>query len=184
MSNAYTQDKNGKWIEAIPISLMCEFKGCKETNITGKIEDYFRNSEECDGTDWNDEPICLCEKHSKNHIKCPKNLDDAINWVLEITKDDSNGLNEWLQFNENEAIATSHHNLGMHIRNSLGLWHDGSMVPYFNSLGIYHADDMSAIILTSLYRKKNNIDIKLDEQIKFYIDYWEKENSDVNKGIL
>lgn len=43
---------------------------------------------------------------------------------------------------------------------------------WFNQVGIYHPDDMSGIILDSFWRKLNNKPIGLDEQIKYYQDYW------------
>ncbi|NME72089.1 DUF6794 domain-containing protein [Flammeovirga aprica] len=53
---------------------------------------------------------------------------------------------------------------------------------YFRDLGINHPDDMSSIILTSFHRYLNDIDIKLDEQVKLYKDYWEKSNqAEINR---
>jgi hypothetical protein len=180
-----TQDKNGNWIPATPLQLMCEIENCDVTDnkIGDILKEYFRNPEESDGSDWDSEPIILCEKHSANHLKCPKNLEDVFEWLLKITSD-KNDLNKWLKLPEDDAIISVHHTIGMAIRNELGLWHNGTIVPFFHNLGIFHADDMSTIILTSFHRSKNNIDIKLEEQVKHYIDYWEKENPDVNKGIL
>jgi hypothetical protein len=63
----------------------------------------------------------------------------------------------------------------MGIRNSWGLWRgDSGIAKYLRNLGLNHPDDMSSIILTSFHRYLNRIDIKLDEQIKYYKDYWEK----------
>jgi hypothetical protein len=45
-------------------------------------------------------------------------------------------------------------------------------------MGIGHPEDMSGIILDSYHRHLNNKEIKLDEQIKFYKNYWEKAKAD------
>jgi hypothetical protein len=80
-----------------------------------------------------------------------------------------------------------HHTLGMIIRDSWGLWESdrekkSELVKYFNSYGIYHADDMSSIILT-LYHfilNENNIDYKREKKV-FYMEivhyraYWLSE---------
>ena len=49
--------------------MCCEFGeaknngSCKNTNV----KDYVRNENDCDGSDWDKEPICLCEIHSTGH---------------------------------------------------------------------------------------------------------------------
>jgi len=60
------------------------------------------------------------------------------------------------------------------------LWGGSRLSKFFNDRGIYHPDDMSGIILDSYHRYLTGKDIKLDEQIKFYQDYWKKPN-DQNK---
>ena len=72
-----TQNENGNYVPAIPLSFMCEKENCDVTDskIGEKINEYFRIQEECDGSDWDSEPICLCSKHGKNHLKCPNNLE-------------------------------------------------------------------------------------------------------------
>jgi hypothetical protein len=37
---------------------------------------------------------------------------------------------------------------------------------------ITHADDMSAIILTSIWMRARGVDLDLEGQIKSYQDYW------------
>ena len=58
-----------------------------------------------------------------------------------------------------------------------GLWYGSDLSKYFNNMGIFHADDMSGIILTSLYRKIVGKDRNLDEQVKWYREYWGKEEN-------
>ena len=108
-----------------------------------------------------------------------KNLEDAFEWLDSLNAKDQES---WLKMEEDSALVVTHHGLGTMVRNELKLWFDGSIVPFFNNLGIYHADDMSSIILTSFHRSKNNVDIKLDKQIKIYIDHWKKVDPKVNNG--
>lgn len=61
--------KNGKLVEATPLDMCCEFGeannngSCDNTNV----KDYVRNENDCDGSDWDEEPICLCEINSVGH---------------------------------------------------------------------------------------------------------------------
>lgn len=86
---------------------------------------------------------------------------------------------------ESESLATSklHFGTGRAIRNHWGLWKRNSKLSaYFNELGINHPDGISDIILTSFHRHLNGEDIRLEEQIRFYKDYWkEVEMNDKQK---
>ena len=76
---------------------------------------------------------------------------------------------------EDSARSIAHHGFGTMLRNELGLWQENKLTKWFNNKNIHHADDMSSIILTSYHRKNNGKDIDLDEQVQYYIDYWEKQ---------
>lgn len=102
-------------------------------------------------------------------MKDLKTLEDTFQWLDSLEAKD---VDDWLKLDEDKAIAVAHHGFGTMVRNTLGLWHDGSLVPFFNDMGITHADDMSGIILTSYHRKKNDKDINLQEQVNGYIEYW------------
>lgn len=103
----------------------------------------------------------------------PNNLDEAIH-QLDILFPDST-KQKISKMEEREFIGNSHLSTGMWIRNNWGLWKGGELSNFFNGLGIYHPDDMSGIILTSFYRHIRNLDYDLDNQIKYYQDYWKKE---------
>ena len=66
--------------------------------------------------------------------------------------------------------------MGQWLRNNWGLWSGSRLKEWFEDRGIFHTDDMSAIILTSFWREVNGEPIKLDEQIKSYQDYWKEKN--------
>jgi hypothetical protein len=56
--------------------------------------------------------------------------------------------------------------MGLTIRNCWGLWGHSRLAKYFNELGIDHPDDMSGIILTSLWRELNHLPMDLAGQIQ------------------
>ena len=107
------------------------------------------------------------------NLKAIGTLDKAT-WALIYTSP-SDTIGDWKNCTEEEMV-NYHHGFGTWIRNEFGLWHDGKLVSYFNSIGIYHADDMSGIILTSLHRSLHCKDIRLEEQIKWYRDFWTNQN--------
>lgn len=117
-----------------------------------------------------------CDKYSDNYV--PKDLNDALEYLN--CKWSEKDKNEFLAKNENDAVGELHMGTGLAIRNSWGLWEKrkNSIVRYFNSLGIYHPDDMSSIILTSFHRKISNKDINLQQQVDVYLKYWEKAKED------
>jgi hypothetical protein len=63
----------------------------------------------------------------------------------------------------------------MWIRNNWRLWRGGELANEFIYKGIFHPDDMSGIILKCYYRQLHNQDWELDEQKKFYQNYWQEK---------
>jgi hypothetical protein len=106
-----------------------------------------------------------CTNLSDDYI--PKNLTDALNYLNCKWSDEDK--EKFRSQNEDDAVAELHMGTGRQIRNEWGLWakKKNSLVRYFNSLGIYHPDDMSLIILTSFHRQLNNVDINLEEYKKY-----------------
>jgi hypothetical protein len=105
-------------------------------------------------------------------IYIPKDLDDCFKQIDGFWSDSTKM--EVKQWSENEFTGKAHMGFGMWMRNNWQLWGGSRLSKYFNDMGVYHPDDMSGIILDSYHRYLNGTDIKLEEQIKFYKDYWEK----------
>jgi hypothetical protein len=109
----------------------------------------------------------------------PKNLDEA----LEILWNEKN-----IQFakeaKSDNFTGALHHGFGTGLRNGWNLWGKSPLTEWFNSVGIYHADDMSGIIMDSFWRKANGKDIDLEGQIKVYRAHWDEYCPDINKGII
>jgi len=102
----------------------------------------------------------------------PANLEEAVIQLTKILPDTTQ--QEVLSMTEKEFLGGSHFGLGMWIRNNWGLWRGGELAKEFNTKGIFHPDDMSGIILKCYYRQLHNQDWELDEQIKFYQNYWKE----------
>lgn len=104
----------------------------------------------------------------------PKNLDECF---LEIDKilskanpEDAEDVKYFLDG------GNVHHSFGRNIRNNWKLWQENTILhEWFKLQGIWHADDMSGIIIDSYLRRAKNQSIDLDEQIQYYKNYW-KEN--------
>jgi len=115
---------------------------------------------------------CTCNSAQQNlPNNLPKDLDEAIGYFdYKWTKQEKEEF-------VSDSLKNAHFSIGMWIRNN---WihgeRDTSLVKYFNRKGIFHPDDMSSIILTSLYRKLTDKPIDLDKQIEVYKNYWDKIN--------
>ena len=108
----------------------------------------------------------------KEQINQPTSLSECFKQLDDIFSE-SPDADDWKKEDEKKAIASSHHGLGQWIRNNWKLWKGESILhQYFSKLGLHHADDMSAVILTSYHRHLNKKELELDEQIKHYIEFW------------
>lgn len=115
----------------------------------------------------------------------PKNLNDCFTVLTEIFNESESDRDWFKKSTEDEAIGGSHHGIGRWIRNTWGLWEKNTeLFDYFKNLGLWHADDMSGVILTSYHRFLNGKELNLQEQIQHYLDFWkeyEKTNGPVEK---
>lgn len=106
------------------------------------------------------------QNKKKNYI--PKSLEEAVSQLDVLFSDSTkNKIND---MTEDEFLANSHFTTGRWMRNKWGLWSGKKLGEYFNNLGIYHPDDMSGIILTTYYRHLHNQDLKVEEQIEYYME--------------
>ena len=104
-------------------------------------------------------------------VYIPKNLEDCFEQINSFWNDSiKTQVKIW---EESEFTGKVHMGFGMWIRNNWRLWGGSRLSKYFNDLGVYHPDDMSEIILDSYHRHLNNKEINLEEQIKYYQNYWE-----------
>ena len=67
-------------------------------------------------------------------------------------------------------------NLGVWMRNTWGLWTcDTPLYDYFHTMGLFHADDMSAIILNSYSAYLNQTKFDLESEVNSYKEYWDEQ---------
>jgi hypothetical protein len=118
-------------------------------------------------------------------IKIPRNLKECFEILEGICKKED--IKEFKESEVEDTIGKYHFSLGMFMRNTFELWGTkgtkalSPLKKYFSKLGIWHADDMSGIIMTSWHRHLNKKPLKVLEQVRFYKDYWKKMNDKQNK---
>lgn len=100
----------------------------------------------------------------------PKTLDEAVLQLDKLLHDTTK--RNILSMTEGQFGLSSHFGMGTWIRNNWRLWSGGKLSNYFKSIGIFHPDDMSGIILTSYYRHLKRQDRALEKQVQYYQEYW------------
>lgn len=121
---------------------------------------------------WTAEDKIKFTTDSLRGIYIPQNLEDCFNQINSFW-DDSIKL-KVKNLTEDDFSSKVHLGFGMWMRNNWQLWGGSRLSKFFNDKGIYNPEDMSGIILDSYHRYLNSKAIKLDEQIQYYKDYWEK----------
>lgn len=102
---------------------------------------------------------------ARDALYVPRDLDDALSTLRRLLPAESLAA---LAAGEESDVARHHHGLGTWLRNCWGLWTGSRLAAAFNQLGITHPDDMSAIVLRSLYRQLRNQPIDLPAQLARY----------------
>jgi hypothetical protein len=115
-------------------------------------------------------------KTSAETIYIPIDLNDCLKQLDSMFADSIKTKIKTLT--EDEFSGRYHLGFGMWMRNNWGLWKGSRLSKYFNSIGVYHPDDMTGIIFDSYHRQLTGHEIKLNEQVKYYQDYWEKAKKD------
>lgn len=104
-------------------------------------------------------------------MKTPTNLEECFEALKEmLSAQDQIAIIQM----ENGPVRL-HHGLGTWMRNNWDLWKPESvLVKYFATLGLWHADDMSGVILDSFWRHLRNEPLDIEGQVKRYQEFWEK----------
>jgi len=122
------------------------------------------------------EGVITEEEKKTPEVKVPVDVESCIKILIEDS--DEKGLKEWAQESEDNAIFEAHHTMGRLLRNDWGLWGVGEPTEihkWFNKRGIKHGDDISTIILISLHRHLNGVEMNLEGQLERYWKYWTLE---------
>lgn len=103
--------------------------------------------------------------------KQPSNIDEALRY---FEKKWSNKQKESFKNLPEEKVVSEHDlSTGIFIRSQwLSNKKNPELLNQFIEMGIDEMHDMSAVILTSLHRKLNNVPIDLEGQVKYIKDYW------------
>jgi hypothetical protein len=99
----------------------------------------------------------------------PTTFEGAIQAVREFLEAQSLG--------DREDGYYLHHGYGMHIRNAWGLWGAQGSTPLIselNTMGLFHADDMSGLIIHCALRDLARADRGIESEVKKYQDHWAK----------
>ncbi|MBS1517927.1 MAG: hypothetical protein JSS91_07555 [Bacteroidetes bacterium] len=158
------------YLKLLPVLLIVNilFLGCSKTENSAKESEKRKTDYDSSSYQKNSEKINERSYEDKNYI--PVDLEDALSYLDNVM--DRKSKNEFRNTEEVKAVAGKHFSWGLYLRNNWGLWSFSSGISlYFLKTGVFHADDMSSIILTSFHRRLNGKDIRLDEQIKFYKEY-------------
>lgn len=108
----------------------------------------------------------------------PTNFEGCINQLDSLTSDK---MKDWIKcLPDGEFSGYVHHGFGMYLRNNWGLRGETKLARNLYEMGILHPDDITGIILDSYQRKLKGEDIKLQEQLKYYQDYWRKNGTPVD----
>jgi len=113
-------------------------------------------------------------------IQIPQTLDQAVAHVKEkiakfVKEEFAKGKNE------NEIANSMHFGLGKFIRNHWGLWSGDSLLfKELSSLGLFHADDMSSLVLKCAVLDLNNKDRDVSGIVNHYREYWKNVNTKKN----
>lgn len=111
------------------------------------------------------------QNYSKKELRYkPENLEEAVQQLIKILPDTTQ--QKVILMTEDEFVSKSHFGLGMWIRNNWINWGKRKLSKYFESIGIFHYDDKSGIILTCYYRQLHNQEWEVEEQVRFYQTYW------------
>ena len=111
---------------------------------------------------------------SKSAQRIPTNLDEAI-IELHVALTD-NEKREFAKLSPSNPGLSLHLTGGMTMRNNWGLWDRNSPFSlWFRKQGIWHPDDMSAIIYRAFWCNLNNKPFDMKKETRFYIEFWKEQ---------
>ena len=110
-----------------------------------------------------------------NRDRVPKDLDDALSMLDELETKEKDYLRK-------HGHISSHHSFGMWLRNNWSLWEEETpLVLWFNGHQVFHADDMSGIIMEAFVCKLRGEAYNMQEQIDRYHAHWRQSGIDPTK---
>jgi len=108
-------------------------------------------------------------------IMSPTNLSECFDVLDEYFKHKTLEYEFFKNSQEEEAVIATHFTIGKKIRSNWGLWEGNSTIfKFLSSMQLWHADDMSSLILTSYHRYINDKPLELKQQIEHFLEYWKQ----------
>jgi len=106
--------------------------------------------------------------------KIPKELKTSFEYLDKNWDEKEIEIFKNISENDSTMSRNYHFSIGINLRNNLLRHNEKSenITKFFDSIGIHHYDDMSAIILTSYHRHLNKENIGLQSQVNKYMEYW------------
>lgn len=103
----------------------------------------------------------------------PATLTEATKRGIDLLNEHAPGIFE--DTTEDMFVGSLHHGFGQHMRNYWGLWsQDSGVYKEINKqFKLEHADDISGIILRSIYRTKKGQPLELAELALSFHKHWE-----------
>jgi hypothetical protein len=142
--------------------------GCNRQTDTSKKVSPPRQSTE------SSVPFAAVKEEDPKDQRIPATLNEALDLMMTGLTDEDRKFVE----DAGDDYATSvHFGGGMGMRNSWGLWGDSPLSRYFARLGIYHADDKSAIINEAFSRRVRGKEIELEKLVQYYRAYWAEQDT-------
>lgn len=106
-------------------------------------------------------------------VKQPTCLDECVDILLDEYKLDPNSWQKFKNSTEEDACSRLHFNIGRFFRNNWNLWNrKGQLTQWFLLNDVYHADDMSDIILRAFHRKLNKKSYNIVKLKERYVTHW------------
>jgi len=105
-------------------------------------------------------------------MNIPTNLEECFLALKEELTETQ--LSVFKEINVETSLSSFHHTLGRRLRNQWKLWEDSQLNTYFRKMGLFHADDMSGLILTSFSRHLRDVPLEIETQVKNYQEFWKK----------
>lgn len=97
----------------------------------------------------------------------PKTVEEAVDRICDLTEEEIQTVKE-------HGTAIFHHTVGRTIRNEWKLWADSDLTRDFNSIGLFHADDMSGFLFYHLECRVNKKIPNSEAKIRKYYTHWKE----------
>jgi hypothetical protein len=110
--------------------------------------------------------------------KVPSTLDEAVDMVVVALEPED------MEFIKSHEAVDAHHTVGRGLRNAWSLWDKETvLVQWFKeNYKIFHADDLSGVILSSVWAKVRGEKYDIQADITEFHEHWKRQGVDPETG--